>query len=66
MLCFILYSAFSTRFQVLKGAFFSSSRCDTHHSMFNVMFLESNQETVLASSRYRALPAIFITGSAGI
>jgi hypothetical protein len=34
--------------------------------MFNVMFLESNQETVLASSRYRALPAIFMTGSAGI
>jgi hypothetical protein len=66
MLCFNLYSAFSTCFQVLKGVFFSSSRCDTHHSMFNVMFLESNQETVLACSHYRALPTIFMTGSAGI
>ncbi len=66
MLCFNLYSAFSTRFKCSKALFSSLSRCDTHHSMFNVMFLESNQETVLACSRYRALLTIFMTGSAGI
>jgi hypothetical protein len=68
MLCYVsIYIApfpFVSKFS--SALFFSLSRCDTHHSMFNVMFLESNQETVLACSRYRALPTIFMTGSAGI
>jgi hypothetical protein len=68
MLCYVsIYIApFPLVSKCSKALFSSLSRCVTHHSMFNVMFLESNQETVLACSRYRALPTIFMTGSAGI
>jgi hypothetical protein len=68
MLCYvsIYIEPFPLVSKCSKALFSSLSRCDTHHSMFNVMFLESNQETVLACSRYRALPTIFMTGSAGI
>jgi hypothetical protein len=46
MYVFNLYSAFFYSFiQVIKGAF-SFPISDTHHSMLNVMFLDSNKETV--------------------
>jgi hypothetical protein len=68
MLCYVsIYIApFPLVSKCSKALFSSLSRCDTHHSMFKVMFLESNHETELACSRYRALPTIFMTGSAGI